>query len=110
MPFKEKSFDYIISIAVLHHLDSGEKRLSFLEEMRRVMKPKGEAFFTAWNKPDAKKKDVCIPWTRKEKEYKRYYHFFEKEELKQLLEKAGFERYKIFEDGKKKNLCVLVSV
>lgn len=109
LPFKDKQFDYIISIAVLHHLDSEQKRLQALSEMKRVLKPERKILFTVWNKPNAKKKDTCIEWTRKEKPYKRYYHFFGKKEMVGLLEKAGFTKYKIFEDGKKKNLCVLVS-
>lgn len=109
LPFKDKQFDYIISIAVLHHFDSEQKRLQVLSEMKRVLKSEGKILFTVWNKPNAKKKDTCIEWTRKEKPYKRYYHFFGKKEMEGLLEKAGFTKYKIFEDEKKKNLCVLVS-
>ncbi len=109
LPFKESSFDYIIAIAVLHHLDSEEKRLKALEETKRILKPKGKIFLTVWNKENPSKKDAYIPWISKGKKYGRYYHFFEKEELDNLLQKAGFKKIKIFEDEKKKNLCVLVS-
>jgi len=109
LPFKDRQFDYVISIAVLHHLDSEEKRLCVLEEMRRILKPKGRIFFTVWNKPITKKKDMWIPWNKKRKKHNRYYHFFGKKELEALLKKAGFKKYKIFEDGKKKNLCVLIA-
>lgn len=106
LPFKEKSLDYIISIAVLHHLDSEEKRLEALLEIKRILKSKGKLFLTVWNK-QTKRKDAYIPWTSSGKTHKRYYHFFEKEELENLLQKAGFRKIEVFEDERKKNLCVL---
>ncbi len=109
LPLKENSFDYVISVAVLHHLDSEEKRLQALEEIRRILKKQGKLFLTVWHKK-TNKNDVYIPWNRKGKTYNRYYHFFKKEELRKLLEKTGFEKIKISEDGrKKKNLCILAT-
>jgi len=48
IPYEDNSFDYIISIAVIHHLDSEEKRVEAMNEMRRVLKPGGHALVTVW--------------------------------------------------------------
>lgn len=134
LPFKTK-FDYIISVAALHHLDSENKRLKALEEMKKVLKPNGEIFLSVWNQristPTVQirstclrraqfpslgtssqhtkieiDKDVYIPWKIGDKEYYRYYYFFEKNELKNLLEKAEFQNIEIYEDKDEKNICV----
>ena len=118
IPFEENKFDYVVSAAVLHHLDSGKKRMKALEEMKRVLKNKGKLFLTVWNKPKKEdslhadnnfkiSKDSYIHWTRKGVKYQRYYHFFLEEELKELLQKVGFKRIKVFLDEGKKNICVL---
>ncbi len=105
--FEENKFDYVISVAVLHHLDSEKKRLKALKEIKRVLKSNGKIFLTVWNRET--KKDAYIPWTHKGIKYQRYYHFFDKEELKGFFEKAGFKKIEIFEDKNKKNICVLAS-
>ncbi len=105
--FQKNKFDYVISIAVLHHLDSEEKRLKALKEIKRVLKKGGNIFLTVWNKK-TKQNDAYMPWTSKGVKYERYYHFFGKRELKDLLEKSGFREIRIFEDQTKKNICVLV--
>ena len=124
IPLTENDFDFVISIAVLHHLDSEKKRLRALREIKKVLKPKGKVFITVWNSslleasafckrlqyPKSlapNQKDAYIPWTRKGVKYNRYYHFFDQDELKGLFEKSGFKRIRIFEDGRGKNLCVV---
>ncbi len=105
IPFEKNKFDYVISIAILHHLDSEKKRLKALDEMKGVLKKGGKTFLTVWNKKV--KKDTYIPWTSKGVKYQRYYHFFDMEELRGLFEKAGFRKIKVFEDQNKKNICIL---
>lgn len=48
IPYEDNSFDYIICIAVIHHLDSEEKRIEAVNEMLRVLKPGGHALITVW--------------------------------------------------------------
>ena len=108
LPFDETSFDCAISVAVLHHLDSEEKRLKALAEIKGVLKERGRIFLTVWNKK-TKQKDAYIPWTSKKIKYNRYYHFFDKEELKKLFEAVGFKKIKVFLDEKEKNICALAS-
>ncbi|HLD57474.1 MAG TPA: class I SAM-dependent methyltransferase [archaeon] len=108
IPLPANRFDYVISIAALHHLDSEEKRLSALEEIKRVLKKKGKVFLTVWNKK-TNQRDAYVPWTSKSVKHQRYYHFFNVDELKGLLEKSGFKKVKVFLDGRKKNICALAS-
>jgi len=107
LPFDSDFFDKVFSVAVFHHIPSKEKRLEFLLEIKRVLKPEGELFLTVWNLWQKKyltliskftslkilKKtkldfcDVFIPFQGKQ----RYYHCFKIRELKGLTKEAGFE-------------------
>lgn len=107
LPFDSDFFDKVFSIAVFHHIPSKEKRLEFLGEIKRILKPGGELFLTVWNLWQKKylslisksaslkilKKtkldfcDVFIPFQGR----KRYYHCFRIKELKGLVKEAGFE-------------------
>ncbi len=106
LPFPNQSFDYVISIASFHHLDSESKRLKALKEIKKVLKKNGKFFLTVWNKPELYGTDDYIEWNNSGKIYNRYYHFFSKSELKDLFKKAGLN-VKIYIDYKKKNICIL---
>jgi alkylated DNA repair protein alkB homolog 8 len=43
-------FDYVICIAVLHHLSTKERRVRALNEILRILKPGGKALVTVWAK------------------------------------------------------------
>ena len=47
LPFEDNSFDFIISIAVIHHFDK-EDRLKSINELIRVLRPGGKLLFTVW--------------------------------------------------------------
>lgn len=89
--------DVVISIAVIHHLTTQERRLKAIEEMFRILKPNGKMLIYVWakecdhnNKNDSG--DYFVGWAKNRednKDYKRYYHFFEKEEIIELCLKAG---------------------
>lgn len=107
LPCDDNFFDKVFSIAVFHHIPSREKRILFLKEIKRVLKPKGELFLTVWNlwqkkyfslifkyaslkifgKTDLDFRDIFIPFGKR----KRYYHCFRKKELTELAQEAGFE-------------------
>lgn len=110
LPFKDNEFDFVVSVAVVHHMPSKETRLQFFKEIKRVLKNDGEARITTWNYLGESKKlyfknlfqkiigklgfrDALIPWHDKDGNVmvKRYYHFFSKKELRSLIEKAGLE-------------------
>jgi alkylated DNA repair protein alkB homolog 8 len=48
LPFKDGSCDGVLCIAVLHHISSVQRRVQFLEELRRILKPGGRAIITVW--------------------------------------------------------------
>lgn len=108
LPFPDKYFNKIYSIAVLHHIPSEELRLKSLKEVKRVLNPGGILILTTWKFHDKKEyfllfkytilkligksnldfKDVFESWGKK---IKRYYHFFSERELVGLAKKTGFE-------------------
>ena len=46
IPFNDNSFDYTLSIAVIHHLSTEEKRKKAITELIRVTKPNGKILNT----------------------------------------------------------------
>jgi tRNA (uracil-5-)-methyltransferase TRM9 len=95
LPYPDASFDRAIAVATYHHLVGGQHEAA-LKELRRVLKPGGEAFITVWNRGQPrfwfKPREVAVPWRRKKGEtlYRRYY-LFSYGELEGLAEGAGFE-------------------
>ena len=95
LPFPNNTFDWAISVATYHHIKGKEKRAKAFLELRRVLKPQGEAFLTVWNHGQPrfwlKSKEQQIPWRLKEETVYRYYHLFSYDELRRLLVKTGWE-------------------
>ena len=93
LPFIENSFDTIVCLAVLHCIEKDRQRA--LDEMHRIMKKGGRALVMVWNKRQPKfwffKQQIYEPWKTGDNTYLRYYHLFTKNELKSLLENAGFK-------------------
>ena len=87
LPFKNNSFDYVIAFSILHHLKNPEDGI---KEINRVLKKKGQAYITIWNKLQLKflfkKKEIYVKWGDK----KRYYHFISFLEMRKLLKKYDF--------------------
>ena len=93
-PFANKSFDWAISVATYHHIQGQQEQLAALQELKRVLKPGGEAFITVWNRCQPrfwfKGKEVAVPWKAKGQVIYRYYYLFTYWEFERLLKKAGF--------------------
>jgi tRNA (uracil-5-)-methyltransferase TRM9 len=120
LPFASSSFDWVIAIATYHHLKGRKDQLEALQELRRVLKPGGEAFLTVWNRHQPrfwfKKREVSMPWNAKGQVVYRYYHLFSFGELEKLLKKVGLQvlhstsetRYHFPIKYFARNICVLV--
>ncbi len=95
LPFPNNTFDRAISVATYHHIKGREERGKAFVELKRVLKPQGEAFLTVWNYGQPrfwlKSKEQQVPWRLKEETVYRYYYFFSYGELRKLLTKAGWE-------------------
>ena len=120
LPYPDQTFDWVISVATYHHIKGKEKRQAALNELRRVLKPGGEAFITVWNHWQSrfwfKSKEVAVPWRKKGKTLYRYYYLFSYAELERLVKQAGFEILKSFPESAyhfplkffSRNICLLV--
>lgn len=87
-PFEDNYFDNTISIAVIHHLDSLEKRIDAINEMFRVTKKGGSIFIYVWalEQPDNSRRkfeyqDNMVPFEYKGNNYYRFYHVYKENEL-----------------------------
>jgi len=110
-PYDNNSFDYIISIAVIHHLSTEGKRIQMIREIERLLKFGGKCLITGWaNKEGAIKQlnksirlpninnnlnnnmnDYLIPWENRDDKitYYRFYHLFEEGELENLVNQVS---------------------
>ncbi len=120
LPYPDESFDWAISVATYHHIRGKTERLKSLQELRRVLKPGGEAFITVWNRWQPRfwlsRRQVAVPWRKRGKTLYRYYYLFSYPELERLAKKAGFEVLKSFPESSyrfplkffSRNICLLV--
>ncbi|KAI7863935.1 S-adenosyl-L-methionine-dependent methyltransferase [Spinellus fusiger] len=111
LPYRAKTFDFVISIAVIHHFSTPERRLLAIEELLRILRPGGRLLVFVWaleqtkfskRKFEADKQDVFVPWTLSKKPsqeeetsqpsesvvYNRYYHLFKQGELDELVQRV----------------------
>ena len=104
LPFENESFDFSISIAVLHHLFERSERLKGIKEQIRVTKKGGKIMILVWaleqensTQPRRfKTSDEMVSWKKKNGEILyRYYHLYEKKEL--LNELVNFKNILIEE-------------
>jgi len=54
LPYKDNSVDAVISIAVIHHLSTQERRRRAISEMIRVLRPTGKCLIYVWAKEQYK--------------------------------------------------------
>lgn len=96
LPFSSASFEYVICIAVLHHLADESRRLNALHEIKRVLKKDGKALISVWgNQPKYGCGDQYVSWNHKSMQ--RYIHFFSKSEIESLCSQI-FTKYSVIED------------
>lgn len=120
LPYPDNTFDCAIAVATYHHIQGDKQRQKAFLELRRVLKPGGEAFITVWNKWQPgfwlKGKEVNMPWKSRGKILYRYYYLFSYPELHSLLSQTDFEIVSIFPEKSyrfplkffSRNICALV--
>lgn len=105
----EKSFDYILSFAVFHHIPAQHTRIRILKQIHSLLKEDGQFIFSNWqflNSPrlaarvqpwstiglqgsDLEQNDYLMDW-RRGGQGLRYVHSYTLDELSILAESAGF--------------------
>ncbi|KPP62465.1 putative methyltransferase KIAA1456 [Scleropages formosus] len=66
LPYRQGCFDAILSIAVIHHLSTKERRIRAIKEMARTLRVGGRLMIYVWAMEQKRRKfekqDVFIPW------------------------------------------------
>ncbi|XP_056407659.1 probable tRNA methyltransferase 9B isoform X2 [Hyla sarda] len=68
LPFRDKCFDTIISIGVIHHFSTKQRRIRAIKEMARILHPGGQIMLYVWAMEQKsrrfEKQDVFVPWNK----------------------------------------------
>ena len=111
LDFPDNFFDKALFIASLHCIDTKIKRKKAVKELYRVLKPGRRAFMTVWNKDSKrwknKPKEKLISWDIGKEKVWRYYYLFSIDEIKELVESAGFKIVKTSYE-KARNIVMLI--
>lgn len=117
----EHNFDYVFSVAVLHHIPGRDLQVNALKQLKNKIQPDGRIIITVWNMWCQKKfrkliirffflrlfgknkmdfGDILFDWknSQGERVSQRYYHAFTHFELWRLGRKAGLKIEKIKKD------------
>ena len=121
LPHQTGRFDFAISIAVIHHLSTLERRREAIKAILECLKDGGKALIYVWaleqktsrrGWDEGHEQDVMVPWVMKtgkknpnedgstEKTFQRYYHLYRSGELEEDIVGVGSE---VFESGYEKD-------
>ena len=94
--YETNYFDNTMSVAVIHHISSQERRIQAIKELVRVTKPGGSIFIEVWAmKQDESSRfnftdqDILVPFKDKASRNilgKRFYHIYKDGELEKEIE------------------------
>jgi SAM-dependent methyltransferase len=104
-----KKYDVILSVAVIHHLDTEEKRVAAIRNLIDGLTVGGTLFFTVWSlekgnsiaQKDFQLGDNIVPWkSRKTRTIleNRYYYIYNKERLEETLKKLNVQYTLLWEE------------
>ena len=105
IPFESEIFDYIMSIAVIHHLDSIEKHIQAIYECMRCLKKGGQCLITLWayesddysKKKKFKKGENFVTFGKQN--HQRFYYIYDELMLKGLLKWINYDHEYFWERG-----------
>lgn len=110
LPHQISGFDFAISIAVVHHLSTPERRIEAVKSILETLNKSGQALVYVWALEQGSSRrgwsegddqDVMVPWVMRGKKVKgesappadktfhRYYHLYRKGELEDDIQSAG---------------------
>lgn len=122
LPYRPNYFDFAISIAVIHHFSTRQRRIQAIEHILSKLRENGEALIFVWALEQKKSRrgwdegmdqDVMVPWVLQQRRSKqneqkpdqsnvvknRYYHLYRKGELEEdvqsvngIIVDSGYER------------------
>ncbi len=107
VPIGNDTYDYSMSIAAIHHLDTREDRIKAINELVRVTKKNGLILIYVWcfiqpeeSKRKFTKTDELVSFKKKNGEvYYRFYHLYVDGELEDDLQKVNnIEIIKIYKE------------
>uniref|UniRef100_H3AN43 Probable tRNA methyltransferase 9B n=2 Tax=Latimeria chalumnae TaxID=7897 RepID=H3AN43_LATCH len=68
LPFRDQCFNAVISVGVIHHFSTKERRVRAIKEMARVLISGGQLMIYVWAMEQKyrrfEKQDVFVPWNR----------------------------------------------
>ncbi|XP_026555420.1 probable tRNA methyltransferase 9B [Pseudonaja textilis] len=68
LPFRDLCFNAIISVGVIHHFSTKQRRIQAIQEMVRVLVPGGQMMIYVWAMEQKtrhfEKQDVFVPWNK----------------------------------------------
>lgn len=68
LPFRDESFDAVLSVAVVHHFATTERRVCALRELARILRIGGRLIISVWAMEQQHRRfesqDVLVPWHR----------------------------------------------
>nr|XP_056711710.1 probable tRNA methyltransferase 9B [Euleptes europaea] len=68
LPFRGQCFNAVISVGVIHHFSTKQRRIKAIKEMARVLVPGGQMMIYVWAMEQKtrrfEKQDVFVPWNR----------------------------------------------
>lgn len=123
LPHRPGTFDFAISIAVIHHLSTPDRRIAAVKAILETLRDGGKALLYVWaleqknsrrGWDEGHDQDVMVPWVLKsgkkaaqegngmpvERTFQRYYHLYRKGELESDVAAAGGQ---VMESGYEKD-------
>jgi SAM-dependent methyltransferase len=94
LPFRDRTFDHVMCIHVLHLLATEQQRIELLREVYRVLRIGGNALFSVWgtDSMEGQNPDQIVPWKSERSgidpgaNLDRFHHYFAPDEFYALGE------------------------